>query len=202
MLDEPLKPRWWRSARQQNEAVSVRAARLDPETVVSVSARPVAGGIDGEAYTLVRLERRDRPAPGRRCPRQPGGVRWRRRQSATHRAAPSRSCSPAKNLQTTIEELKTSNEELNATNEELLANEELQSTSEELHSVNEELHTVNAEYQQKISELTRLTDDMDNLLANCRDRHVVRRPGPEDPAFHPGGPAVEGPRSGPRTPVG
>jgi len=69
------------------------------------------------------------------------------------------------NLQATIEELETSNEELQAANEELVAsNEELQSTNEELHSVNEELYTVNAEHQRKITELTELTDDMDNLL--------------------------------------
>lgn len=68
-------------------------------------------------------------------------------------------------LQSTVEELETSNEELQATNEELVAsNEELQSTNEELHSVNEELYSVNAEYQNKISELTELTNDMDNLL--------------------------------------
>lgn len=70
------------------------------------------------------------------------------------------------NLQTTIEELETSNEELQAANEELVtSNEELQSTNEELQSVNEELFTVNAEYQKKITELTELTSDMDNLLA-------------------------------------
>ena len=69
------------------------------------------------------------------------------------------------NLQATIEEMETTNEELQATNEELVAsNEELQSTNEELHSVNEELYTVNAEHQRKITELTELTDDMDNLL--------------------------------------
>ena len=69
------------------------------------------------------------------------------------------------NLQATIEELETSNEELQATNEELLAsNEELQSTNEELQSVNEELHTVNAEYQNKILELTEMTNDLDNLI--------------------------------------
>ncbi len=69
------------------------------------------------------------------------------------------------NLQATIEELEASNEELQATNEELMAsNEELQSTNEELESVNEELITVNAEHQNKIEELTRLTNDMDNLL--------------------------------------
>lgn len=69
------------------------------------------------------------------------------------------------NLQATIEELETSNEEMQATNEELVAsNEELQSTNEELQSVNEELFTVNAEYQRKITELSELTADMDNLL--------------------------------------
>ena len=72
-------------------------------------------------------------------------------------------------LQATIEELETANEELQATNEELLAsNEELQSTNEELQSVNEELYTVNAEYQKKITELTELTNDMDNLLASIQ----------------------------------
>jgi two-component system CheB/CheR fusion protein len=73
------------------------------------------------------------------------------------------------NLQATIEELETSNEELQATNEEMAAsNEELQSVNEELQSVNEELHTLNAEYQQKIMELVRLNDDIDNLLLSTR----------------------------------
>ena len=54
-----------------------------------------------------------------------------------------------------------------ATNEELVAsNEELQSTNLELHSVNQELYTLNAEYQQKISELTELTNDVNNLLVS------------------------------------
>ena len=71
------------------------------------------------------------------------------------------------NLQAAIEQLETGNEELQASNEELMSsNEELQSTNEELQSVNEELYTVNAEYQSKISELTELTNDMDNLLAS------------------------------------
>lgn len=71
------------------------------------------------------------------------------------------------NLQATVEELETSNEELQSSNEELIAsNEELQSTNEELQSVNEELYTVNSEYQSKIEELTRLNNDMNNLLKN------------------------------------
>jgi len=70
-------------------------------------------------------------------------------------------------LQATVEELETSNEELQSSNEELIAsNEELQSTNEELQSVNEELYTVNTEYQSKIEELTRLNNDVNNLLKN------------------------------------
>ena len=72
-------------------------------------------------------------------------------------------------LHDSILNLKSANEEMQTTNEELIAsNEELQSTNEELHSVNEELYTVNSEYQRKISELTELTDDMDNLLDSLR----------------------------------
>ena len=68
-------------------------------------------------------------------------------------------------LHDSILNLKSANEEMQSTNEELIAsNEELQSTNEELHSVNEELYTVNSEHQRKITELTELTDDMDNLL--------------------------------------
>ncbi len=70
-------------------------------------------------------------------------------------------------LQATIEELETSNEELQSSNEELIAsNEELQSTNEELQSVNEELFTVNSEHQIKIEELTKITNDLSNLLKN------------------------------------
>ena len=71
------------------------------------------------------------------------------------------------NLQATVEELETSNEELQSSNEELIAsNEELQSTNEELQSVNEELYTVNSEYQNKIEELSKLNNDINNLLRN------------------------------------
>jgi two-component system, chemotaxis family, CheB/CheR fusion protein len=79
----------------------------------------------------------------------------------------------AEYLQTTIEELETTNEELKSSNEEMQSvNEELQSTNEELEtskeelqSVNEELATVNAELQDKVSELSRSNNDMNNLLA-------------------------------------
>jgi len=75
-------------------------------------------------------------------------------------------------LQTSIEELETSNEEYKATNEELQsvneelqsANEELETSREELQSTNEELVTVNSEHQQKIDELNKSYNDINNLL--------------------------------------
>lgn len=76
-------------------------------------------------------------------------------------------------LQTTLEEMETANEELKSTNEEMQSvNEELQSTNEELEtskeelqSVNEELSTVNAQLQDRVSDLSRANNDMNNLLA-------------------------------------
>ena len=70
-------------------------------------------------------------------------------------------------LNRSVAEQEVVNEELQAANEELLtANEELQSSNEELQSVNEELYTVNAEYQQKLTELNDLNDDIANFLTS------------------------------------
>ena len=76
-------------------------------------------------------------------------------------------------LQTTLEEMETTNEELKSTNEEMQSineemqstNEELETSKEELQSVNEELSTVNAELQEKVNDLARANNDMNNLLA-------------------------------------
>jgi two-component system CheB/CheR fusion protein len=51
------------------------------------------------------------------------------------------------------------NEELQSTNE------ELETSKEELQSMNEELSTVNAELQAKVTDLSRVNNDMNNLLA-------------------------------------
>ncbi len=75
-------------------------------------------------------------------------------------------------LQSVIEEQESTNEELKSANEEILsANEELQSTNEELQtakeeaqSANEELATVNDELRHRAAELTRVNDDLVNLL--------------------------------------
>jgi two-component system CheB/CheR fusion protein len=69
-------------------------------------------------------------------------------------------------LQSSNEELKSSNEELQSVNEEMQStNEELETSKEELQSVNEELSTVNTELQVKMLDLTRLNNDMNNLLS-------------------------------------
>ena len=79
-------------------------------------------------------------------------------------------------LQTTVEELETSNEELKASHEEAVAaneelqsaNEELETSREELQSLNEELITVNNQLEEKISEVERASDDLQNLLTSTR----------------------------------
>ena len=69
-------------------------------------------------------------------------------------------------METSNEELKSSNEEMQSVNEELQStNEELETSKEELQSVNEELATVNVELQQKVADLSRANNDMNNLLA-------------------------------------
>ncbi|MDR3369927.1 chemotaxis protein CheB [Rhodoferax sp.] len=69
-------------------------------------------------------------------------------------------------LESSNAELKSSNEEMQSINEELQStNEELETSKEELQSVNEELSTVNNELNVKVEDLSRLNNDMNNLLA-------------------------------------
>lgn len=71
-------------------------------------------------------------------------------------------------LRTAVEELEATNEELQSANEEMQSgNEELQSANEELQSTNEELITVNNEYQEKVRELSRLNEDINNLMLSA-----------------------------------
>jgi two-component system CheB/CheR fusion protein len=69
-------------------------------------------------------------------------------------------------LENFTQELRSSNEEMQSVNEELQStNEELETSKEELQSVNEELTTVNNELNSKVLDLSRLNNDMNNLLA-------------------------------------
>ena len=87
-------------------------------------------------------------------------------------------------LQTTREEMQTSQEELKAANEELQsANEELQSTNqelttsqEEMQSMNEELQTLNTELRYNVADLSRLNNDMKNLLDSTEAATVFLDP--------------------------
>ena len=75
-------------------------------------------------------------------------------------------------LQITIEEYDSSNEEMKAANEELQstneeyrsATEELETSKEELQSVNEELQTVNSEMRNKLEEISRAHQELENLM--------------------------------------
>ncbi|MDB4982206.1 MAG: hypothetical protein JWM82_2958, partial [Myxococcales bacterium] len=130
-----------------------------------VTIRRVRSRTSGAPHALISIEEsRDPHGPREATPTEVHVDRTSREQVTGLEAELTHT---KENLQSAIEELETSNEELQAANEELQAsNEELQSTNEELQSVNEELYTVNAEYQRKITELTELTNDMDNLLAS------------------------------------
>ncbi|HET9767280.1 MAG TPA: chemotaxis protein CheB [Thermoanaerobaculia bacterium] len=133
--------------------------------VYRVTVRPVVGRPASATYLVVSFEApaADSPTP----PPRPIQIDVDHVSQQQLAALEAELGTTKESLQAAIEQLEASNEELQASNEELQAsNEELQSTNEELQSVNEELYTVNAEYQRKITELTELTNDMDNLLAS------------------------------------
>ena len=140
----------------------MRRSTGDTEEHLRVIVRPLNLRGAGENYCLISLESEKRPTVEVEPIRE---LDIDVASEQRHSQLEDELRYTKENLQATVEEMETTNEELQATNEELVAsNEELQSTNEELHSVNEELYTVNAEYQRKITELTELTDDMDNLL--------------------------------------
>ncbi|MFO8019000.1 MAG: CheR family methyltransferase [Promethearchaeia archaeon] len=84
-----------------------------------------------------------------------------------------------KRLQSANEEYQSSNEELKSTSE------ELQSSREELQSVNEELMSVNNELENKIRELTRLNNDLNNLIRSSQISTIFLGPDLEIKRFTP-----------------
>ena len=136
--------------------------KLKDSEFLNLTVVPVNDGQNETQAYLIKFEPKlssNSPSP-KSVDYNPSEISDQRMESLEHELRESQ-----ENLQASNEELEASNEELQASNEELHAsNEELQSTNEELQSVNEELHTVNAEYQNRIEELTVLTNDMDHLL--------------------------------------
>ena len=143
---------------------NVRLGDGDGDQRYKVTIQRVANRSNGAPHLLVSFESRPRDPSG--AP-PPAPIEIDAASRDQLRLMEVELTHTKENLQSAIEELETSNEELQSTNEELqTSNEELQSTNEELQSVNEELYTVNSEYQRKITELTEITNDMDNLLAS------------------------------------
>jgi two-component system CheB/CheR fusion protein len=150
-------------------------------TIVNLTVQPVPAGPDSDvAAKLFLVVFEDAPAPGPQLSEtaavlDAGGETSENTTHVDARVATLKQELRAKEeyLQTTNEELATSNEELKSANEEMQSvNEELQSTNEEmetskeeLQSVNEELGTVNTELQNKVADLSRSNNDMNNLLA-------------------------------------
>ena len=150
-------------------------------TIVNLTVQPVPAGPDSDlAAKLFLVVFEDAPTPGPQPSEtaavlDAGGEASENATDVDARVATLKQELRAKEeyLQTTNEELATSNEELRSANEEMQSvNEELQSTNEELEtskeelqSVNEELATVNTELQNKVADLSRSNNDMNNLLA-------------------------------------
>ena len=152
----------------QNEPVRYNGLRVktyDGYHIVNLIVHPVEQHNDDPRMFLVVFEDAVVEPPGEASPGRP--VEDMPTENDLHIASLERELhSKEEYLQTTIEELETTNEELQSTNEELQStNEELETSKEELQSVNEELVTVNTELQQKIESLSRVNNDMINLLA-------------------------------------
>ncbi len=155
-----------RKAVRSNRLVHSRGLKVKTNgsyTTVNLTVRPQTQGLASSAETqlyLVVLEEAQHVesvinGPGA----QPG-------KEVLSSSAEMRISELEQELRTKDEYLQTTNEELETSNEELKSsNEEMQSVNEELQSVNEELATVNAELQSKVADLTRVNNDMNNLLA-------------------------------------
>jgi two-component system CheB/CheR fusion protein len=149
-------------AREPVSFTDVRGGTLDKPAQIDIRVRPIEPSGSSALFYLVSLT----PAAATHVTALPDTLIDLDQATRDHIDALELELRQAKeSLQATIEELEVSNEELQATNEELLAsNEQLNSLNQELHSVNEELHSVNAEFQQKIDQLTELSDDMNNMM--------------------------------------
>lgn len=153
--------------RMEQRAVTYTGISVDTPSgkrVIDLSVQPIidSSKIDTGLLAILFVEHKDVPLEGIVEKYDINTTAAQRITDLEHELQASQN-----DLRTTIGELETVNEELQAANEELLtANEELQSSNEELQSVNEELYTVNSEFQQKLDELTTMTNDLSNFLSS------------------------------------
>ncbi len=177
-------------ARRSNEPVFRRGVRVRSEDgirEVALEVIPVRPPGGGEGCLLILFDDGSiRPAAGDRVaaltPPESvgtvdGGVRGSGSDGEGELARLRQELAATKEyLQSLVEQQDAANEELRSANEEILSsNEELQSTNEELEtakeelqSVNEELTTVNEQLQNSNVGLTRLTDDLTNLMTSTQ----------------------------------
>ena len=137
---------------------------------VRITARPAEGMGDGAVIlTFEKLEERRDSADDREAVAPP-------EQEAVVEQLEKELQATREDLRNTVEELETSNEELRSSNEESMsmneelqsANEELEATTEELRSLNEELTTVNGQLRDKVAQLERAHDDLQNFFASTK----------------------------------
>jgi len=144
--------------------LTVRANGVEQGVDVTVQRLDEDGPLQGLVmivFTDVAAKAREAPGPARARSRsaRPADLEHELRQVR----AEARTIH--EEMQTAQEEYRSANEELQSTNEELQSsNEELMTSKEEMQSLNEELQTVNAELQSKVDELSRVSNDMKNLL--------------------------------------
>jgi len=169
-LKQALSETFHRAIREQAVATlkGVQLDGEDPPQRVDVVVQPMMQTQTQRGMALVVFN--DAPLPPRRRGRhteaeQPGNAERLEALARELLQAREEAKSTREEMQTSQEELKSTNEELQSTNEELQStNEELTTSKEEMQSMNEELQTVNHELQAKLTELSRASNDMKNLL--------------------------------------
>ncbi len=168
-LKQALAETLHRSMREKSVG-TLKGIKLDGDggkTVhrVDVTVHPLAATPSQQALALIAFA--DAPRPKRSSPRSVDNSASERVDALVKELLQAREDAQAtrEEMQASQEELKSTNEELQSTNEELQStNEELTTSKEEMQSMNEELQTINHELQAKVSELSRASTDMKNLL--------------------------------------
>ena len=158
----------YKCRRNQEPVTAVSSPDTQPGLRVRITAKPAPMLGDGavmltfEALADGAAEPAERPE----TPEQEAVIEQLERELQATR----------EDLRNTVEELETSNEELRSSNEESMsmneelqsANEELEATTEELRSLNEELTTVNSQLREKVEQLERAHDDLNNFFASTK----------------------------------
>ncbi len=137
----------------------LRAKTNGDFTAVNLTVQPVPAGPDSDvAAKLFLVVFEDAPALGPQLSETAAVLDAGGEASENTTDVDARVATLKQELRSKEEYLRTAKEEL------ATSNEELKSANEEMQSVNEELATVNTERQDKVADLSRSNNDMNNLL--------------------------------------